>query len=414
MPIDASIPLQARPVEVPNMLAQYAQVAGIQNAQNQNAMAQYSLAKARREDEVQNALLREAATIGDDPEAQNKLLRRYGKFTEAAKLEEQRLQAQKLKQEIAVKRGQAIAGVVAAVHADPSDANVAMALDAAGAATGEPLDKVKQMILGIKDPAARKQQILALAMSHPDGRQALQALQAKVNKVDGGGEIELLNENPLAGPIGMKLAPSITKTATPESVLTDARAKEGQRITDARAREGQAETRRHNIAEEKLQSDRAGNLTESQGNATNFGMRASAAQSILADLEDKGTFGRVAGKVDAVKEGFERVPVIGTMAGNIAGGVLNQGISQPQQKYAQAKRDFITAVLRKESGATITPGEMSSADVQYFPQAGDGPDVIAQKKKNREQAIQGLRVQAGAGASKIPGGSGEWSIKRIE
>lgn len=56
MPIDPSIALQVRPIELPNPLSQYAQFAQIQNAQNQNAMAQYSLAKAQREDTQANAL----------------------------------------------------------------------------------------------------------------------------------------------------------------------------------------------------------------------------------------------------------------------------------------------------------------------------------------------------------------------
>jgi len=39
MPIDPSIALGVRPLEVPNQLNQYAQLSQIQNAQNQNALA---------------------------------------------------------------------------------------------------------------------------------------------------------------------------------------------------------------------------------------------------------------------------------------------------------------------------------------------------------------------------------------
>jgi hypothetical protein len=56
MAIDPNIALGVRPLELPNQLAQYGQIAQIQNAQNQNAMAQYQLATAQREQESVNAL----------------------------------------------------------------------------------------------------------------------------------------------------------------------------------------------------------------------------------------------------------------------------------------------------------------------------------------------------------------------
>lgn len=56
MAIDPNIALGVRGLELPNQLAQYGQIAQIQNAQNQNAMAQYQLATAQREQESVNAL----------------------------------------------------------------------------------------------------------------------------------------------------------------------------------------------------------------------------------------------------------------------------------------------------------------------------------------------------------------------
>lgn len=51
MAIDPNIALGYKGIEAPNPLAQYAQVAQIQNAQNQNALNQYQLAAAKRADE---------------------------------------------------------------------------------------------------------------------------------------------------------------------------------------------------------------------------------------------------------------------------------------------------------------------------------------------------------------------------
>jgi hypothetical protein len=56
MALDPNIALGVRPIEIANPLAQYSQVAQIQNAQNQNALAQYQLENAKRQDLAQNAL----------------------------------------------------------------------------------------------------------------------------------------------------------------------------------------------------------------------------------------------------------------------------------------------------------------------------------------------------------------------
>jgi hypothetical protein len=56
MAIDPNIALGVRPIEIASPLAQYGQVAQIQNAQNQNALAQYQLGAAQRQESTQNAL----------------------------------------------------------------------------------------------------------------------------------------------------------------------------------------------------------------------------------------------------------------------------------------------------------------------------------------------------------------------
>lgn len=56
MALNPNIALGVRGIEVANPLAQYAQVSQLQSAQNQNALAQYQLATAQREQESTNAL----------------------------------------------------------------------------------------------------------------------------------------------------------------------------------------------------------------------------------------------------------------------------------------------------------------------------------------------------------------------
>src|SRR6476620_2152349 len=56
MGIDASIPLGVKPVQFENPMNMLAQVMQVKSAQNQDALAQYSLGKAQRQDSEANAL----------------------------------------------------------------------------------------------------------------------------------------------------------------------------------------------------------------------------------------------------------------------------------------------------------------------------------------------------------------------
>jgi len=165
-----------------------------------------------------------------------------------------------------------------------------------------------------------------------------------------------------------------------------------------------AEQKRHHGVTEAnaaATAERGKALTEAQGNATGFGLRARRSADIINELEDNDTFGKFGTFNEGVRNSLERIPVIGTAAGGLVGSGLNKVTSDAQQKYVQAKGDFKRAVLRKESGATISPAEDQAADIQYFPQAGDSDAVIKQKRENRESAIESLGIQAGPGAKSI-------------
>lgn len=77
MAIDPNIAMGYRGVELANPVAQYGQIAQIQNAQNQNALAQYQLGAAQRQEATQN-VLSDAYAKSVDP-ATGKI--DYGKLT---------------------------------------------------------------------------------------------------------------------------------------------------------------------------------------------------------------------------------------------------------------------------------------------------------------------------------------------
>jgi len=147
-------------------------------------------------------------------------------------------------------------------------------------------------------------------------------------------------------------------------------------------------------------------LTEAQGNATAFGMRAKQSNALLNQLEQSGT--KNTGVVrSAVASTLGMTPFIGEKLEQGVSNAMNVlpsamgGPNAAQQATDQARRNFVTAILRKESGAAISPSEFANEAQKYFPQPGDADSVIKQKQQARELAIKALEIQAGPGAKQI-------------
>lgn len=115
-------------------------------------------------------------------------------------------------------------------------------------------------------------------------------------------------------------------------------------------------------------------LNDSQSKSLLFGSRMRESDKILNQLNAEGT---------ATSTPFSQNK-------GLVGGAVNAMSSGNQQMLNQAKLDFMSATLRRESGAAISEGEYAAADKQYFPQIGDSKEVIAQKSKNRQLAINGV------------------------
>ena len=222
--------------------------------------------------------------------------------------------------------------------------------------------------------------------------------------------------NPFAPPS------SLTKTMAPgERERLDLTVR-GQNMADARSRESTAATLASGIAgrapagfrwkpdgtlefipggpaDPTTKMDKA--PTEAQTKDNLFATRADAANKIVVALADKPSVAGV-----SIKQGLAGFPIIGGSLGTGA----NAALSAESQQYEQAKRDFINAVLRKESGAVIGKDEFASADLQYFPQPFDSAAVKKQKTENRQRAIEGIALGAGplsrSGAAASPPSGG--------
>lgn len=112
-------------------------------------------------------------------------------------------------------------------------------------------------------------------------------------------------------------------------------------------------------------------LTDIQANAAGFFDRASAAEGALKNLAKTYTGTEI------------RVPL------------PNRLKSEDRQVFEQTQRDFISAVLRKESGAAISDQEYENEGKKYFPQPGDSEGVLKRKEAARKIALNSLKRAAG-------------------
>jgi len=132
------------------------------------------------------------------------------------------------------------------------------------------------------------------------------------------------------------------------------------------------------IAERSMPSDKP--QTAAQSSANGYANRVAEADVIISNLGKKFT---------------------DTLA--IGGLLPNRFQSADRQMYEQAKRNFITSVLRRESGAAISESEFVTAEKQYFPQSGDKPETLLQKESSRNTTINNLYREAGVNRPVLPG-----------
>jgi hypothetical protein len=124
--------------------------------------------------------------------------------------------------------------------------------------------------------------------------------------------------------------------------------------------------------------------TGEQSNAYVYSNRMESADKILNKLD---------GKYDPFLISIKTSGTTSLVPGGQT--LANKALSASDQQAEQAQRNFINAVLRRESGAVISPSEFENASLQYFPQAGDTSEVKIQKASNRRLAIDDLKRISG-------------------
>jgi spore germination cell wall hydrolase CwlJ-like protein len=77
------------------------------------------------------------------------------------------------------------------------------------------------------------------------------------------------------------------------------------------------------------------------------------------------------------------------------GQVSNYFKTDSYRQAEQTGRELLAVILRKDTGAAVTPSEMSLYSNIYMPQPGDDMPTIQQKRIARQTAIEGLRMGLG-------------------
>ncbi len=118
-------------------------------------------------------------------------------------------------------------------------------------------------------------------------------------------------------------------------------------------------------------------LTEVQSKDVGFYSRGAQANELLGQKE-----GDLLNTTQAV---MGATPLVG-----------NQLTSQKYQAAQQSARDFLAVILRKDTGAAVTPQEFSMYGDIFIPKPGDKPEVVAQKRDARSRALEGIRSGLGS------------------
>lgn len=420
MPIDSSIALSGRPVQFDNPMDVQGKVMSLRALAGQQQLQQMQIQQAQQQQEQERTLadlykgnvnpdgtinrqgvLRGAADNGlgnriptiqkqflDTDEAQGKV----GKL----KAETSEIELKVIKQRLDM-AGAAISSLLASPNVTHDDViRTVTGLVQRGVIDQDQGARMVQSLPG--DPVRLRERLLQTGLETMDAKSRLDALTPKFDKVNNGKVTSFVDTNAITNPGGPA---DIRMTTTPGEDQSAATQRRGQNMTDARAREANQLTREANATtydtERGMLVNRATglarpvatidgkplgtkpkDLTDAQAKALLFGTRMQEADVVLNKLATQGT-----DRPSLIKSGVERTPLIGGALGAVANSAL---ASPAQQQVEQAQRDFINAVLRRESGAVISDSEFDNARKQYFPQVGDSPAVKQQKQQNRRRA----------------------------
>jgi len=420
-----------------NALAQYSQIANIQNAMQSQQMNQARLEeyqRARQEEEgVRNFLTQNPRLTADQ---RTQLLgmgatgREVGKQLTAA---DQAATAQQTSQQtLSANAQKAYQNIVSVVGTKQEAIKFLTTMINDPAVAGHPITKVPLMDLVARipeDPAGLDQWKRRFAM----GATAwAEKTMPQFFAQDRGNVKEILKVDPATGQATVVPGSSATVGQSPSNVIAERQANLAQQKFDyekanpgfdlkenedgtfykinkmtgqaspvviGTAANGGAATGGTPTPEQAaFLTGKGKDMTEAQSNAAMFGGAMAQAISNIDQLERSGTVKNAA--LPSMLQSIAKLAPFGfgDQMANIIMSTFNAdptGFAGPdaaQQRLAQAQLSFAIAYLRKTSGAAFGASEVSSTIREFFPLIGEGDSVAKQKSKARSRAMQGMRI----------------------
>lgn len=433
MPLNPAIALAARPVEIADPMAMYGKIAAIQQAQNQNALAQRQMQEYDRslqESEGIRNRLAGGAKI-DDPETYNFLLgSKTGReiLKQEVDLQKERTLQQKTEGELFDQRMKQIRelwgnvqtpeqamAVHEATHLDPI---VGKRL----AAWNMTEQSGRQSILdAAKDPLSFAQFVKRAQLG---AEKFMELNKPTLSTKDTGGELIDRTYEPLTG--------KITEVSRTAKVMSPA-----ERAANVRAQAAQ------NLAERRFAYEREnpGYTVQAQSDGTLVAINNRNPSDVkpvsmggapvqkgganITEGERKAAtlLTRLRGSAAQLNAAIEKAPNAS------APGVLSEGVratfgdtpanlltGEDRQRVEAAQLDLLDAALTLGTGAAYTKEQLRGYARSYFPQIFDKPANIEDKKKRLATLIESAEIAAGRAANQVPktfnssSKTGTWSV----
>lgn len=437
MPIDASIPLQVRQVQLQDPTEVMGKVMSLRTLAGQQQLQQMQIQQAQQQQDQERTLadlyrgninpdgtVNRQAILGAaaDKGLGARIPGLQKQFADADKatadVTHTKAQTGEIDFNVARKKMEVSAGALQSLLANPNTTHddvirTMVGLVQQGIVTPEQGQQAIRELPG--NPVQLRQYLMQQGMKVMDAKARLEALTPKLDKVDNGKVISFVDTNPITNPQGPA---AVRKTTTPGEDLSASTTIRGQNMTDSRERAlavqgvtyqqdadggfvalpskmspGQVVKATPVLAPgqgfQQLQGK--SNMTEDQGKASGWLAQANNAYQNALNAVKRNPGALTPGVGDAVSN----IPLMGA-----AGRTLQ---SPERQQFNQSMSSLSEAMLRAATGAGINKFEADQKIAELTPQFGDSEAVIKQKMAAIPVYLKSLEMRAGPGAKKVGG-----------
>jgi len=423
--VDPNIAMGYRGIEVPNQLAQYGQLAQIQNAQNQNSLAQYQLGAAQRAEAKDVARTNALSKAGTDDTAIANALLQSGDLKGYSDFLKTRRETQKADAELVdTKLKQSRSFLDTIDPSDPDAPNKYIAWHEANhkdpvlgpvlAARGITADQSRQRIMDAiqKGPAAFA---TLVNQSKLGSEKFIEMNKPQLSTKDTGGQLIDRTFEPLTG----KITPlgTTAKTMTPGEIASNQVARGQLGVSQGQlglakqrlAQEAQGVTYQVNdqgdiVALPSRLSAGAAPVARPVTGQDGAPVKGAAKSKDISVSEQQASYNvsRVLNAANQIKEigstnPSSGKPGVGEAFASSIGmeGTANLARSADRQIVYGAQRDALDALLYLATGAAYNKEQLAGQMAAYIPAFTDKADAVSAKKARLAELVKSAKIRAG-------------------